>query len=328
MSNPRAAEWSRRLLHAVSGLLVFETLTGLAIYFLPFSVSNQIMVLLHTVVGLLFVAPYAWYQLRHWWRYRPAPMTHVKLTGYFSMIAASAAVVSGLVLTYQAVFATRISYAWDLIHIVATFALIASAVPHVVALVWYNRRGQKTLAAEIRSAERRFGWNTAGLTLTGFVAVALAVYAYEPVPLENALPEDYSYVYGPDRPFAPSLARTSTGDAFDARSLGGSESCGTAGCHEEIVAEWAVSAHRYSAMDPAFQKVQSVMAEQNSPESTRYCGGCHDPISLFSGTKNLFRDDLTSLTGYQEGVSCIACHAIDETDVKGNANYVMTQPTR
>jgi hypothetical protein len=70
------------------------------------------------------------------------------------------------------------------------------------------------------------------------------------------------------------------------------------------------------------------MGEQNGPESTRYCGGCHDPISLFSGTKNIFAKDLTNLTGYKEGVSCVACHAIKKTDVKGNAAYVMTQPPR
>jgi hypothetical protein len=79
-------------------------------------------------------------------------------------------------------------------------------------------------------------------------------------------------------------------------------------------------------MDPLFQKVQSVMAEQNGPESTRYCGGCHDPISLFSGTKNLFVENLTDLHGYQEGISCLVCHGVRETDLQGNANYVMTQP--
>jgi hypothetical protein len=102
--------------------------------------------------------------------------------------------------------------------------------------------------------------------------------------------------------------------------------CGTSNCHEQILEEWIPSAHRYSAMDPLFQKVQSVMAEQNGPESTRYCGGCHDPISLFSGTKNLFVENLTQLHGYQEGVSCLACHGVRETDLQGNANYVMTQP--
>jgi hypothetical protein len=81
-------------------------------------------------------------------------------------------------------------------------------------------------------------------------------------------------------------------------------------------------------MDPGFQEIQKVMGEQNGPESTRYCGGCHDPISLFSGTKNLFTEELTSLAGYQEGVSCIVCHAIEKTDVQGNANYVIHQPSR
>ncbi len=66
------------------------------------------------------------------------------------------------------------------------------------------------------------------------------------------------------------------------------------------------------------------MAKQNGPESTRYCGGCHDPISLFSGTKNIFVENLTGLQGYQEGVSCLACHAIQETDIQGNANYTIT----
>jgi hypothetical protein len=81
-------------------------------------------------------------------------------------------------------------------------------------------------------------------------------------------------------------------------------------------------------MDPAFQVIQEVMAKQNGPESTRYCGGCHDPISLFSGTKNVFTEDLSSVLGYQEGVSCLVCHSVRETDLKGNANYTLAQPER
>ncbi len=322
-------EWRRKLLICVSGLLVFETLTGLSIYLLPFSVSNQVMVLLHTAIGLVFLVPFAWYQIRHWRLYQPRRMSHVKLTGYFAMGATIVAIVSGLVLTWQAVFQTRISYGWDLVHIVATFALIASVLPHVVVLIVRAARSENgALTAPILAGAKRFGMGTLVVAAPLFVVVALLAWAYEPPELVNELPADYSYVYGPDRPFAPSLARTSTGDAFDARSLGGSESCGTSGCHEEILREWQVSAHRYSAMDVAFQTVQTVMAEQNGAESTRYCGGCHDPISLFSGAKNVFNDDLTGLVGYQEGVSCIVCHAIRETDVKGNANYVIDRPDR
>ena len=208
----------------VSALLLFETLTGLSIYLLPFSVSNQVTVLVHTVVGLVFILPYAWYQLRHWRMYRSMRMTNVKLTGYFAMVATVVAAVSGLVLTAQAVLGTRISYAWDTIHIVATFAVIASVLPHVLTLVLYNLKGRKAEAARVRAAEKQLGWQALMVTAVLLAVVGLAAYSYEPIGLVNELPEDYSYLFGADRLFAPSLARTSTGTAFDTRSMGGSES--------------------------------------------------------------------------------------------------------
>ena len=325
---PKISEWQRRLLICVAGLLAFETVTGLSIYLLPFSVPNQVAVLMHTAIGLAFVVPYAWYQLRHWRVYRGRQLTHVKLTGYFSMIAAIALAVSGVVLSYQALLTSRIGYGWDLVHTIATFALVASVLPHILTLVYFARRSQREGALELRVAQRRFGLRTLTVTLALFVLVGLAATAYRPVRLVNRLPADYSLIYGPDRPFAPSLARTNTGQAFDAWSMGGSESCGVSGCHEQIYREWSVSAHRYAAMDVGFRAIQTNMGQQNGPESTRYCAGCHDPISLFAGTKNLFRDDLTNPVGRQEGVSCIVCHSIKETDIKGNANYLITQPAR
>src|SRR5688500_5097404 len=325
----RAEEWRQRLLYCVAGLLVFETLTGLGVYLLPFSVPNQWMVVFHTLAGLAFVGPFAWYQARHWKLYRSIRVSHVVLTGYFAMLATVVLIVSGLVLTFEAVFATRISRAWDLTHIWATFGLMASIIPHVGTLIVRAARARAgAIGGALHAASRRFQYVSLLLTIVFFIPVFVAWVAYRPPKMNNEFPKDYSYVFGPQRPFAPSLARTASGGAYDARSPSGSESCGRAGCHKEIHDEWAVSAHRYSAMDPAFQKVQTVMAEQNGPESTRYCGGCHDPISLFSGTKNIFAEDLTNLTGYREGVSCIACHAIKETDVKGNAAYVITQPNR
>ncbi len=325
----KAAEWKRFLLYFTAGILLFLTLSGLSIFLLGFSESNQVMVLIHTVIGLAFVIPGAWYQIRHWKIYRRMSMTHVKLTGYFAAAAVIVACVSGLVLTFEAGFGTRISYLWDLIHIVSTFALIVSVLPHIVFIVWRVVRAPKQdPVAAIRSGMRKFAYRVSTTTLVLFALVALSVLAYRPVELNNSFSDDYSYLFGEDRPFAPSLAMTDTGGAFDARSLGGSQSCGTGGCHSEIVKEWEVSSHRWSAMDPAFRGVQDIMAEQNGPESTRYCAGCHDPVSLFSGSKNLFVDDLTTPIGFEEGVSCIVCHAITETDVQGNADYVIAQPER
>ena len=325
-SAPRTQEWTRPLLVGVAALLVFETLTGLANYLLPFSVPNQVMVLLHTGAGIVLVLPFVVYQVRHWRLYRTQHHTHVLLTGYFAMAATLVLLVSGAVLTVQALAGTRISYAWDVAHLLATAAFLASVLPHVLTLA--RRASRAVPGTPVRAAARSFTRRSLAGVLGLFLLVPLLALLYRPVGLQNTLPEDYSLVYGPDRPFAPSLATTATGGAYDARSLAGSAGCGTSGCHDQIYEEWNVSAHRYSAMDAAFQKVQSVMGEQNGPESTRYCGGCHDPISLFSGTKNIFAKDLTTLAGYQEGISCVSCHAIKETDIKGNANYVMTQPDR
>jgi cytochrome c554/c'-like protein len=320
--------WRTTLATLTFGLFLAEAITGLAILWLPFSITSQMNVIVHTAVGLVFLIPGVLYMWRHWQAYRPARMTHVKLTGYFGLFVLALLGVSGVVLTVQSVFGRRISYGWDLAHIVATFAALAAIAPHVGTLVWRNRTGRTELASRVRTAEKGFFGKSTGWALGGILPVFLLVLLYQPVVLNNTLPDDYSRIYGDDRPFAPSLARTNTNDAFDPRSLSGSESCGTSGCHEEILAEWQVSAHRYSAMDPGFRTVQATMGDQNGPESTRYCAGCHDPISLFGGTKNLFQDELTNPQGLDEGVSCISCHSIDETDVQGNANYVMSQPVR
>jgi hypothetical protein len=164
----KAREWQRPLLRVVSGLLVFETASGLAIYLLPFSVSNQMTVLAHTIAGIAFVLPYLWYQLRHWRAYRSIRISHVVLTGYFSMLASLVLVVSGVVLTVQALFGTHIGRGWDRIHVVATFGLVASVVPHVATLllrVWRGA-GQSGHGA-VRASSR-------GFVLTS-VCVALAL---------------------------------------------------------------------------------------------------------------------------------------------------------
>ncbi|MFQ5719399.1 MAG: multiheme c-type cytochrome [Acidobacteriota bacterium] len=308
--------WSGRLTMAV---LLIETLTGLAMTFGPFHAAVQWGALLHTGIGLLTLLPVAWYVAAHWLDTRHYRLSHVALLGYLGLAALAVCAFTGVVLTGQGFFGVRTGATWRQVHLLSTYALLVTALPHVLILLpRLLRRGQAGPAV-------RYLGVAVAATAAGMAVVLMTSMLYGGEAYVNEFPADYSYPYGPDRPFAPSLARTDTNSAFDARSLAGSESCGTSGCHEEIVKEWLPSAHRYAAMDPLFQGVQKVMAKQNGPESTRYCGGCHDPISLFSGTKNLFTENLTGQHGFQEGVSCLICHAVRETDLKGNANYVVTQ---
>ena len=116
--------------------------------------------------------------------------------------------------------------------------------------------------------------------------------------------------------------------AVDPRLLTDSAGCGSSGCHSDIYAEWLPSAHRYSSLDDMFQRVQTLMAEETSPAHTRYCGGCHDPISLFAGAKNSANHTLGVAGGIDEGSSCLVCHSIVQTDVQGNADYTLQPQQR
>ncbi|HEU4403487.1 MAG TPA: hypothetical protein VFT43_15425, partial [Candidatus Polarisedimenticolia bacterium] len=273
----RESEWRRRLAAFMLAWLTFESATGLSIYLLPFSVPNQWMVIVHTGIGLLALVPAFFYQARHVMVYWSRPLTTIKVMGYLAAVATLGAIVSGVVLTVQALFGTRISYGWDTAHVISTFALLAFTLPHVAVILVRDRglRGRAETAG-LLGAQRQSLARAALVCAALFALVGIAWAVYPGERLVNEFPADYSFKYGTGRPFAPSLARTASGGAYDARSLSGSESCGTSGCHEQIVSEWRVSAHRWAAMDPGFQRIQSEMAKQNGAESTRYCGGCHD----------------------------------------------------
>ncbi len=319
-AGPPRTGWAPAIARLSMAVLLFEAATGLAVTVAQFHAWVEWSLLLHTAIGVLTLAPVAWYLAAHWADYRSQSLSDLKLLGYVAFGALLVCLVSGLVVTAQALFGIRTTALWRNTHLISAVATLAATGPHLV-MAWLRRRGTDFARGARPWLAQALLWTALPLALIPTLA-----HVYSGTKYVNAFPKDYNYLYGKNRPFAPSLARTATGGAFDARSLAGSESCGSAGCHTQILQEWKPSAHRYAAMDSIFQGIQSVMAKQNGPESTRYCGGCHDPISLFSGTKNIFVENLTGLQGYKEGISCLACHAIQKTDIQGNANYTVFQP--
>ena len=328
----RSRAWAAPLPALSLASLAALALTGLLVWLAPFGAFTQVNLIAHTVGGLIVTAPLAWYAWRHWQHYRRHPWTYQKLVGYVTLAVLVACALSGLVVTWQATFGVRIGYAWRDVHRWTTVALLALAGWHLLPLYWRDRWQSAVPAGPLRPLH----WAVAaGVVVPLAVAGAVTLWdqrRHEPV----AFAADYELwqptnpLYASNRPFAPSLARTPGNQPIAAAQLAGSRGCGTAGCHAEIVREWQPSAHRYAAMDKAFQAIQLTMARQNGPTSTRYCAGCHDPISLFSGTKNIATDEraLTGLHGYQEGVSCLSCHSIKQTDVRGNAQYTVEAPPR
>src|SRR3990167_6249978 len=119
----RIQGWRSWLSILAGGGLGFLSLSGLCILLAPFSVANQVNVLLHTVLGWAFLIPCAWYLARHVLRYWRRPLSHILILGYIGLAVLFVCAISGIVLTFQAAVGTRISYGWDTVHIVTTFAI-------------------------------------------------------------------------------------------------------------------------------------------------------------------------------------------------------------
>jgi hypothetical protein len=316
---------------SVTALLLIQAVTGLWIYLAPFSIGSQLQVLLHVVAGIVTLVPYLWYQVRHWLVWRSQRVTAEMVLGYLLMVMVLVCIVSGLWLAWQAAWGPRISRIWDLVHLVSGLGALTLVVVHLL-LAFLRRRPQTRAAPDLRYSIRRFGLGVTAWVAAAAAAVVLAANIWPVKPSQFPTPPGYalaSYVQNSAEyrgsPFAPSSARTEGGLLIDSSVLGNSQSCGTAGCHEQIYAEWEPSAHRFSAMNPSFQAVQKKFAADREPAETRYCAGCHDPISLFAGAKDIHNLSL-SAPGMQEGCSCVVCHAIDRVDQRGNADYELVPP--
>ena len=234
-----ATGWASRWTLIGLASLLFLTLSGFAVTLAPFHPAVEWGLLLHTLVGLLMVVPLGVYLVVHWLDYRRYNMSDSLLLGYIGTLALFVCLVSGLVVTWQGLFATRMSPAWRDVHLWSTVVAIATSLLHILLVVLRDHRGEVERAARSRALQS-LAWTGLGVAL----AIGLGA-VYSGPSYVNEFPEDYSLVYGEDRPFAPSLAVTSTGSAFDSDSLAGSRTCGTANCHTQIVDEWLPSAHRY-----------------------------------------------------------------------------------
>ncbi len=325
--------WASPMAVCVTAGLLIEAVTGLWIFIAPFSVISQLHVALHTIAGVILLLPYAFYQTSHFLKWYRQKLTVVIVFGYAATFIVLACLVSGLVVTWQAAMGSKLSAGWDLAHLVTGIATAPLLIAHI-ALAWSRRSPAAHKRPDLTVAVRSFCRRTVGITLGCVLLVTAGGLLWPSESVEFDPPEGYSlpdYAQKFDEYrgslFAPSYARTASGKMVRPDAMAHSESCGTSGCHEQILSEWLPSAHRFAAMNPPFQQVQKNFAADREPAETRYCAGCHDPISLFAGAKDIHNQDLAA-PGMQEGNSCIACHCISEVDERGNADYVFTPPQK
>lgn len=343
----RPARWASWLLIATSGLLLFLLVSGLVVFLAPipsdftasqswFWVTVQWLILLHTFLGLIAIVIYAIYQWRHYVLIRHARLNWGKLLGYLSLGVFLLSAVTGVYLTWEAWAGDRITYWVDVVHTWGSLALAPLLGVHLIQ-IWVRARRRATTEnpPRLTGPQRRLIWGSSlfAVLLLGIGGI-LGLAVSGPDISAGVPPQTYSLKYGLD-PFDPSNVATSTGGALNDVLMAGSEQCGT--CHKDIYKEWEASAHRWSASDVFYTTVASAMEADTGIESTRYCGGCHNPITILSGNLTpvvataLKEEGKTGQEGrfYEEGISCTVCHGITQIQgVKGNANYKFTPPPR
>ena len=170
----------------------------------------------------------------------------------------------------------------------------------------------------------------------------------------------------PESPFFPSAATTTSGDYLPSRiitrgELGDSEdikedmdqygfvqntpigASTCARCHQDIVAQWESSAHRFASFNNPFYEATITDMRNNADEpnkwvekhvahykdfgsdgigraKSKWCSGCHDPSLMLAGKMNRIIDRNTPEA--QAGLTCLACHSMNKIhNQTGNGNY-------
>lgn len=169
----------------------------------------------------------------------------------------------------------------------------------------------------------------------------------------------------PESPFFPAATTTTTGDHLPARIITrgdvgtpeelkadierhgfavdtkvGADTCDR--CHQDIVVQWASSAHRFASFNNPFYEATINDMRKNSMGSnewidrhlagvpnaadrvgmikSKWCSGCHDPALMLPGDMSHEIDRNTPEA--QAGLTCLACHNIDHIhNQTGNGNY-------
>src|ERR1700749_4082188 len=134
--------------------------------------------------------------------------------------------------------------------------------------------------------------------------------------------KNYDFRFGKN-PFAPSNASSTTGTFIPGSKFIPAARC--ANCHADAHAQWRQSAHGNAFREPFYQRNVKDIISQKDIAYTRHCESCHNPAALFSGAltdKPAFK----SRPFDEDGVSCIACHSIQDVNRRGIGGYVMGEP--
>ena len=219
----------------------------------------------------------------------------------------------------------------------AIAAVLGGARPHqawMVAHTWSAPVAALALAAALARRRAWAGAVAAAATLAAVpwvMDVGAARAAVAQAPIRNDAPVALSMEEegdGPDGPFWPSAASTTTGGIVDGDFFMEPERCAGSGCHDDVVTQWRSSAHHFSSFNnPWYRRSIEDMQEKVGTRPSKWCGGCHDHAVLFAGEMDEPIAGRIDTPNAQAGLTCNSCHAIQQVrSTLGNGDFVIEYP--
>lgn len=298
-------------------LFIFESISGIYFYLSgSFTIYRQYAILAHIILGFLLLLPALTHQILHIIRSFNSARRLTKNFGYIGFACTAISLITGVIWSLDGTRADN--YLITNVHLVSSIIALAAVVVHITLFI-VSRKIWKLFYIFLPKSNVAFGVVMAGIIL-------FASSTYKPVEFKNGTPAGYVFKWN-DNPFYPSETSTSTGGIIDSGVMANSRSCGLAGCHTDIYNQWYSSAHRWSSTGVFYRKAEEYIVQTDGKVASRYCGGCHDPIALLAGDFNPGKGFDTPHD--EEGISCIACHAITKIKhLRGSGSYLITPPER
>ena len=131
---------------------------------------------------------------------------------------------------------------------------------------------------------------------------------------------------GPDSPFFPSSARTTTGDVIPADFFLTSAACGR--CHRDVYEQWRASAHHFSSFNNQwYRRSIEYMQDVVGTRPSKWCAGCHDHAVFFNGRFDRPIREQIDTPEAQAGLGCTSCHSIVHVGgTMGQGDFVVEYP--
>jgi hypothetical protein len=137
------------------------------------------------------------------------------------------------------------------------------------------------------------------------------VPAPPPPKVTAILPKDARELY----PSQMRFVRPKEGKAADLSDV---ETC--ASCHEDAAAQWRTSAHSFASFNnPVYRASVERFRKVAGNETSRFCGGCHDPALMAAG--GMLQEIAPSDPDAHAGIGCRTCHGIESVRPDGDSSY-------